>query len=572
MNAISHVETALARFLETKETGVLAVKGAWGVGKTYLWNHFVAKQAKVEGCRAYAYVSLFGITSIAELRRAIFTKLSPLGEEKKGAGWFAKWGSTATRHIDVQIPFVGIKNTELWADAIEQRALKGILVCLDDLERKDENMPTSALLGFIASLRDERGCKVVLLYNEERAQSIDSIQSALAEYREKVIDREVVLQPTVRECYDLIFSGTPYQFADDETGSLNPFFVADKRSLLALFETMGLANIRVMQKVRLALDYLATEIADKYPKHWPTVARQTTKLAWMHYCYAKAFPIEDVADHTRWLGIYARRDQDEGNSERAKYAPVERIAYHTQPSDALIVDYLRHGYVDWANYTPLLQAQETERRRLELGAQLHANWDLVWDNFQAPEEEFRERQMKFLREHHATMGLSEVSQVVRFLETLAPNPEAAAILAAKIEAFVQANAETDPFDLTLHALDADLAKEILQKLHDVPVSKALPEAISMLTRDGGWNPRDLRYLAGYQKADFLAWLTTDTSSRLLNRLKTFRERFAGDPAGKPIVDGLDAALHEIAQRSPLDAKRVYGAVGVPKPTPPTNSA
>jgi hypothetical protein len=176
MNSIRHVENVLTNFLAAREPGVLAIKGAWGVGKTYLWNRYLTGDPKVTGCQAYAYVSLFGITSIPELRRAIFTKLSPLGETKKGLRWWGRTlGGKAARHIDVKIPIldVGLKNTELWAEAIEEHALRNILVCLDDLERKDDAVSTSALLGFIASLRDERGCKVVLLYNEEQAQNIE---------------------------------------------------------------------------------------------------------------------------------------------------------------------------------------------------------------------------------------------------------------------------------------------------------------------------------------------------------------------------------------------------------------
>jgi hypothetical protein len=92
---------------------------------------------------------------------------------------------------------VELKNTELWADAVENQALRGMVVCIDDLERKEESLSASALLGLITSLRDERSCKVVLLFNETKAAANKEFAPVLAEFREKVIDREILLNPTV---------------------------------------------------------------------------------------------------------------------------------------------------------------------------------------------------------------------------------------------------------------------------------------------------------------------------------------------------------------------------------------
>ena len=75
----------------------------------------------------------------------------------------------------------------------------------DDLERKEDSVTPSALLGFITNLRDERRCKVVLLYNESKTNENKAFSAAIAEYREKVIDHEVLLNPTVPQCFKIIF-------------------------------------------------------------------------------------------------------------------------------------------------------------------------------------------------------------------------------------------------------------------------------------------------------------------------------------------------------------------------------
>jgi hypothetical protein len=134
----------------------------------------------------------------------------------------------------------------------------------------------------------------------------------------------------------------------------------------------------------------------------------------------------------------------------------------------------------------------------------------------------------------------------------------------KIKEFIQGNENADPSDLDLHVLDQEIAKRVRGGLQAVVMRKPIPEAIATLTERDGWNPHDLKYLAGYSSEDFLRWMEADTSERLLRRVKTFRNRFAGDEAGKEIVSRLDAALEQIAQRSKIDALRVHDAVGLPK--------
>src|SRR5947209_4990449 len=60
----------IERFLRSATPEVLCFKGKWGVGKTYAWNEFL-KRAKAEqgiALKRYAYVSLFGIGTIEQLK------------------------------------------------------------------------------------------------------------------------------------------------------------------------------------------------------------------------------------------------------------------------------------------------------------------------------------------------------------------------------------------------------------------------------------------------------------------------------------------------------------------------
>jgi hypothetical protein len=572
MNSTARVQAALASFLADPEPGVIALKGDWGVGKTYVWKEFIQKQKMVPGYRAYSYVSLFGIGAIPELRRAIFANQRTLGKWYHWLGHkLRRVTSGAARHVDIdlgslKVPGVNLKNTELWADAIEARALRHCIVCLDDLERKEESVTTSALLGYITSLRDERRCKVVLLYNANKAEEGKKFSPDLDEYREKVIDREVELQPTVPECYSLIFTDARFDLPAGKPGPSNPFQLTDHRSILELFQALDLANIRVMRKTHAALGYFADEIMAKYPRLWPIFARQVVKLSCLHYLHGKDFKLDDIIDHQRWLALYGRREEDD--TFEHKYAPVNKVSYHPLPGDRLILEYLTTGYVDWSTHAELLTAQEEEQKRLEVGKTFRANWDLLWDNFQATEDQFVDAQMAFLEKHHAQMSLAEVSQVVEFLRRLRELPRAEEILTAKIDEFAALAVDAGPFDTDLFSMSKEVVQRVHAKLNAKVVVKPISEAVAMMTREGGWTPSDIRYLQSYTDGDFYSWLQTETAPGLLRQIKTFRERFGGDPAGKDVVAKLDTALLKMADRSKADAQRVFTATGLRKPAPP----
>jgi hypothetical protein len=51
------------------------LKGKWGTGETFIWNDVIEVHFLDFSRSNYAYVSLFGLSSLADLERAIFTNI-----------------------------------------------------------------------------------------------------------------------------------------------------------------------------------------------------------------------------------------------------------------------------------------------------------------------------------------------------------------------------------------------------------------------------------------------------------------------------------------------------------------
>jgi len=72
--SIEIVKKQIAEFLSSSLPEVMAIKGAWGIGKTYTWKKLLleAKKNKNISLKSYSYISLFGINSLDTFKFSIF--------------------------------------------------------------------------------------------------------------------------------------------------------------------------------------------------------------------------------------------------------------------------------------------------------------------------------------------------------------------------------------------------------------------------------------------------------------------------------------------------------------------
>ena len=71
MANVTNLEKKLVKLIETEKPCAIALTGEWGVGKTHLWNEIRDNNGKSFSGKKYAYVSLFGLDSLASLKSAI---------------------------------------------------------------------------------------------------------------------------------------------------------------------------------------------------------------------------------------------------------------------------------------------------------------------------------------------------------------------------------------------------------------------------------------------------------------------------------------------------------------------
>jgi len=554
-----YVYIALRSFLSNPKPGVLALKGPWGVGKTYIWNKFFEKYKKDASQVGYAYVSLFGIGSIAELRRLIFAKHEAIASKREKWLWqkTKKYSYNLFGSIDLAPATKGVlKNTEIFSEWFQDKLLRNFIICIDDLERKEESLTGSALLGFITSLREERKCKVVLIYNDDAVPA--ELNECFGEYREKVIDAEITYSPSVADNFLLIFSkGFDAYGVTQDGGGFNAVFGEDNRTLLQLFECLRVTNIRVLQKTKDALDYFAGHLRSQYPKLCPQFLRQIVKICCLYYIYGDRWSVDELIRTGMWVGYYAKAENDpEKVKQRALRQPIRDIGYSQKPTDVLIAQYLKDGYVDWNLHASLLVEAEEYCKSSALNAENSKLWTKFHGNFTTPQDVFISEFREFIKKNWRDLRLQEVDAGVSFLQHVDANCDLSDVLYQKIASFVEEWDDSGSLHLHLHNVNPATVERVKDALTANVKNVPIDAAVEKLTKEGGWTPSDVKYLAHTTSEQFYDFLKSSEKAYFLSAVKELRHRLGGSEGGKPILDALDEALRRIAKRSKLDELRV----------------
>ena len=237
-----------AVFRENNNQGVaIAITGQWGIGKTYFWKNFISTKAKSEQDRQYlplsirnrhknifnkkyAYVSLFGIESLLELKTAICVNLSSNYFNEDGTKTLEfpiLFKKSVSAFKDVRVSKVGISSSARIIDSLLFLQVKDAIICFDDFERLSKKLDIKDVMGLANFLKLEKNCQVILLLDENKADK----QSEYFAYKEKLVDQEIKItsiKPLI-ENYDIEL---------------------DLRNLLIEFsEKLEIHNFRFFQKI-----------------------------------------------------------------------------------------------------------------------------------------------------------------------------------------------------------------------------------------------------------------------------------------------------------------------------------
>lgn len=201
----------------------IAITGSWGVGKTFFWNNFIESRVKEEKNtrntyhyklaslsdhkaifnKKYAYVSLFGVESLGDLKTQIYTQLSGHHFSAKDQPKFEvpRWMKAIASGLkDEKFSQWGFSASMRFFDAMLFTQIKDAIICFDDFERMSNKLDIKDVMGLANQLKLEKNCQVILILDETKTEGEN--KNKYAEYKEKLIDEVIKItsvEPLLRD-------------------------------------------------------------------------------------------------------------------------------------------------------------------------------------------------------------------------------------------------------------------------------------------------------------------------------------------------------------------------------------
>lgn len=550
---------ALEEFLESDTIKVLELKGDWGIGKTYYFQNFLtwAKCKNMLGrLRAYSYVSLFGSVSISSLEASIFTSHEPQGEKANDrlASAYRPIKSILDKAGQATIGFRGARfalgtATALIDGLIRKYYIKDFLICFDDIERMSEQVSPSSFLGLVSSLKEQQNCKIVLIYNYDKLSvSNPRLQDAIDEYREKIIDREVSLRPTVEENMAIAWPrqmGRPLSFA-------------------RVFNISECANIRVMRKARWAIEYFSKILGNQWPNIRDSFQLAVASLTVIYYSRKDLFPDPSsiLADD------FFKHPAAESQMHRAQYQFMSKLGYSPAPHHNMILDFFRHGSVDINSYKGILQVNDINERLSRFNHQCDEISSKFSSGFFASHDQVVHELHDFLQQHSGDISIGKAYGAIDFLGQCGVEVDPA-LLNQAIQSHMDREPQLDPYTLNFSNLP-DAVREDIQRRYDAKgASQSISNLMQSLAGSNGWDPDKIRLLRRRTESEWLEWISSFNSSQqttesgefysdVFHLVATFLKRFesVADAEDQATLEKIRGALEQLRARSPVDRLRV----------------
>lgn len=221
---------------EVNEKICILIDGQWGIGKTYTINKFIEENDEFD----LKYVSVFGKESLREIEKDIVTQMLPMTNVKKkleNNNSLKIFGSVVG---DILKQYSGIDGDFTRSISIENISSDDkVIICIDDLERKSENIKLKDILGLVE--RATSNFNIILIgslnnLNEEEMKEFNS-------FKEKIIDHELI----VNELSDTILKDIAKgKLKDIDNNILNEIVGVFKGS--ELDDKNKLNNLRIYKK------------------------------------------------------------------------------------------------------------------------------------------------------------------------------------------------------------------------------------------------------------------------------------------------------------------------------------
>jgi len=498
---------------------------------------------------SYAYVSLFGVNSLDDLKYALFANrlakeniTDPLSTESlRAAANTAKQFAAKNSWIANIFP-VSRGLLSSIAPALFM-SVRQMIICLDDLERKGPGLDLGDILGLVSFLREERKCKVVLLLNNE---ALGNDKSTFEKYLEKVVD------------VTLAYNVTPDESL--KKADLKPDDIGTQVSACCV--ALGIINVRVIKKID-ALVRSAKPLFEQYDQAVFVAATKSLAL----FCWAYHQP-----DDAPSFAFFRSKKSERAFGTGAGNFTTQEIAWNALLSsydfgwvdelDLVLMKGVENGYLDPDELAgPAAKADERAKATKADGSFEDA-WRLYHDSFDENEEEALNAIAASFEKNVKYISPINLNGTVRLFKELDRSEQARSMIGYYVD---NRQEPRQFFDLEQYPFsgdisDPDVISAFKAKLDSFPSAPATSDMLAAL-KGGSWDTDTIDNLASLSTDEYYK-IIANAKGEELRRIVSGCLQFdrignATEPM-KEISKKARDALLRIALTSKINARRVAG--------------
>lgn len=499
----TRVKNSLVALLQDQDNKVIALTGKWGTGKTYLWQNLATDQfGKKEASKQPIYVSLFGIRTINDLKLRILqnTYLEDASTVQK----LMKTGGGILAETLKKFTGYSAENAALiWLPQLT----KGRLIVIDDIERKNKSLDIDEFLGMLDEYSETHDTRFLILLNTDKLLENTEMWATL---HEKVIDAEVVLDPTVSESFDIAAKGIASSYLPE---------------VRAAVVTLNISNIRVIKRILKTMKRIAdaTEsIRGVSATRW---VPSTALLTACHYrAVENAPPFKYIKSFNQFGHLFddkkgIKRDPTELDWDLL----LNKLGIHgVDAYEEILLQFLQSGLLDIDRLKELFEHYKKEETHSEANRKQNEFFNAFWwDASRSVNDLFA--MARDLLPYIDVIGPDAITDIVSVIEKLGD----VALARLFLDAWLQ-SIETRPEyqQMEERIFDNPYRKyhpEVIEKMNAMRDKQHPPltviETAERIINNSGWGEREkisLRNSTTQQYEDALKQITGDQLRRFLS--------------------------------------------------------
>lgn len=567
---MNNLEKSLQAFFES-EAKVVVIKGDWGVGKTYFWDQYISRKISSGSLHqlAYSYISLFGSSSLEDVRKRVFHNAKAIGSDKAVNQAFDNefnesnllsnklhWVHGGIEKIkrkllslngfsrkSQSLPIVS-KYSGLISN-LEYSLVKNYIVCIDDMERKGKGLAVKEIMGLVDELAHRKKCKVILIFNESSFDNEDD-KNQFDSYREKVVDIEINYNPTYKENLACIFS-------EKDTGY---------STLENVARILNIRNIRVIKKIKWALESLYEYVRNSDIQIIDELIVHTALLCRFYYIRDNDLTYtllrEQLAENS-WLSFITDKETDISAGEKKFRNLTSNIHLSSSVFDDHIAFFLENGYINEEELKITVAECNEKVRIYAVSARLKRAWNIYSGSFLDNIDDFKNSLIEIINEDTSRIEFSDFYSAINILEDFGED------ITPFVDHYMKINSDSlsciDPINSwDIGRIKSNYLKKKIKELHNNTKNYNLDEVSLKIATNGSWNSEDINFLNSLTKEDYIKWMKSSPEqlvTKVRSGLLTFKDfHSSNDEKFKNITANVIAALKAIASENELNRYRV----------------